>query len=206
MEDQFLTATAPVNKRTDGRSSMGWIIRELRKENGITQEQLAARAHVSRTTIARLECGIFHTLSVVKLEAIAASIGVDMKTLLVKAEAVGESMSYRGHCNKIEFTLEYPAEGFRIHSLIPKRKEFFFGRIELDHQKTISSVKLPHPDQIYIHVLAGKILLLHSKKESLLRVGDCFVFSGRCDYEFYNPDQIKQSSAIFITYPSFIPV
>lgn len=200
----ILTLPESVLQKSDGRGSIGLVIRNLRKERGMSQEELAKKARVDRTTIARVECGIFKTLSVEKLELIAAAISMDLKALLVKADSVGESLSYRGHLSQAEFALDYPEEGFRIISHIPKRKEFFFGRIEIQPQKTIPTAKLPHPEQIYLHTLEGKILLTRESKQFLLKPGDCFAFTGLIDYEFYNPDQFKPLSALFITYPSFL--
>ena len=199
-------ATGQPIQTDDGRGSIGHTIRMLRKEKGISQEELAAKAGVNRTTIARVECGIFHTLSVAKLEAIAIAIGVDLKALLFQAESAVESIPFRGQLGRIEFSLEFPEVGFRIASFIPKRKEFFFGKIEIQAQKTIASEHLPHPEQIYLHTLEGKVLLSKDHKEYLLKTGDCFIFTGRSSYEFYNPDQLKPASALFITYPSFITI
>jgi transcriptional regulator with XRE-family HTH domain len=191
-------------RKSDGRSSIGEAIRLLRKEKGISQEVLAKKASVNRTTIARIECGIFKSLSLDRLEEIASSVGTDLRTLLLKAESMGEAMNYRGHLSQVAFTLDYPEDGFRIASLTPKRKEFFFGKIEIDPQKTILTEKLPHPAQIYLHFLEGKALLVRDVQEFLFKQGDCFAFSGAGEYELYNPDQLKKSSALFITYPSFL--
>ncbi len=203
-ESPSLVPSVPPIHRSDGRSSIGQIIRDLRKEKGISQEELAKKARIDRTTIARVECGIFKSLSMGKLEGIAVAIGVDLKTLLLKADAAEESVSCRGNLNRVEFALDYPVEGFQIISLIPKRKEFFFGKIEIQPQKTIASNKLPHPEQIYVHSLDGKLLLVREAKEFLLKPGDCLAFSGFQDYELYNPDQLKPASSLFITYPSFL--
>ena len=97
-----------------------------------------------------------------------------------------------------------PDEGFRILSLVPKRKEFFFGRIEIQPQKSVASEKLPHPEQIYLHAIEGKMLILQGGKEFLLKAGDCFAFSGRSDYELANTDPLRPISSLFITYPSFL--
>lgn len=196
----------PMVHHRDGKSPIGDVIRMFRREKGISQEVLAKKAHIDRTTIARVECGIFKSLSLGKLEGIAAAMGVDLQALLLKAESMGESMSYRGHLSQIAFVLEYPEEGFRIVSLMPKRKEFFFGKIEIRPQKTVASTKLPHPEQIYLHIVEGKILLTREAKEFLLKPGDCFAFSGLRNYEFYNSDQFKAASSLFITYPSFLPL
>lgn len=191
-------------QKSDGRTAIGQAIRELRKELGISQDGLAKKARIDRTTIARVECGIFKSLSVAKLEGIAAAIGIDLKTLLLRADSLEGPASFRGHLSRIEFALDYPEDGFRILSHIPKRKEFFFGRIEVQSQKTIASSKLPHPEQIYLHCLEGKTLLIRESQQFLLKPGDCFTFSGRGGYEFYNPDQFKLTSSLFITYPSFL--
>jgi len=194
----------PVQK-ADGRGSLGAIIRELRKEKGLSQEELARKACVDRTTIARVECGIFQSLSMSKLEGIAGALGAELKTLLSKAEGKGETFSHRGDLSRIEFSLDYPQEGFRLLSHIPKRREFFFGRIEIQPQKTVPTGRLPHPEQIYLHLLEGKILLTRERHQFLLKPGDCFTFSGGGEYEFYNPDQFKPTSCLFVTYPSFLP-
>src|SRR3989338_8817312 len=136
-----------------------------------------------------------------RLEGIAQAIGIDVKTLLSKVEPSADQVGLRGHLNQIAFALEYPEDGFRITSLIPKRREFFFGRIEIQPQKTIASAKLPHAEQIYLHLFDGKLLLTRFAKELLLKAGDCFLFSGGSDYELYNPDPMKSLSALFVTYP-----
>lgn len=195
--------TPPLHE-TDGRSSIGQVIRLARKEKGISQEELARKAQLDRTTVARVECGIFKTLSSENLEGIAWALGLDLKAFLFKAESMGEALTCRSDLNRVEFSLDYPEEGFRIVSLLPKRREFFFGKIEIKPQKTIISAKLPHPEQVYLHVVEGKIHLTRQGKEYLLKPGDCFAFSGFRGYELYNPDQFKTSASLFITYPSFL--
>jgi len=203
------TGTANLNQETkgfDGKSPIGQVIRALRKERGISQEVLARQAGVDRTTIARVECGIFKTLSVDKLEGIARAVGIDLKTLLLKTESMGEALTYRGDLRRVEFSLEYPEAGFRLLSLVPKRKEFFFGKVVVEPQRTIPSSRLPHPEQIYLHAVEGKILLTREGREFLLKPGECFAFSGLTEYELYNSDQLKPTSSLFITYPSFLSV
>ena len=190
----------------DQRMSVGQVIRTLRKEKGISQEELARRAQVDRTTIVRIECGIFKSVSAERLERIASAIGVDSKRLLLNAEPSAEAVSFRGCLNQAAFSLEYPEDGFKIISLTPKRREFFFGRIEIGPHVTVASRKLPHPEQVYLHCFDGKLLLTCRAKECLLKPGDCFVFSGFSDYEFYNPDALKIVSSLFVTYPSFLLV
>lgn len=201
----FLPVVLPAVPKSNERHSMGQVIRHFRKQMGLSQEDLAHKAHVDRTTIARVECGIFKTLSMEKLEDIAAAIGMDLKTLFMKAETIGESDIYRSHAGHVEFTLEFPEQGFRMISHIPRRREFFFGQIEIEARKVIASDKLPHPEQVYLHVLDGKILLARDGKELLLKPGDCLAFSGTVRYELYNPELLKGSSSLFITYPSFLP-
>lgn len=205
-ETGILIDRGPVVSSTDGRTHLGEMIRHLRKEKGISQKELARKAQIDRTTVARVECGIIKSLSMERLEGIAAAVGTDLKTILHKTGSAVELTDYRGQLNQIAFSLDYPEDGFRITSLTPKQKEFFFGKIEIQAQKTIPSVKLPHPAQIYLHLFDAKILLARLAKEALLKAGDCFIFSGVSDYELYNPDPLKTASALFVTYPSFLPI
>ena len=186
------------------RGSLGRVVKELRIEKRISQEKLAKAARMDRTTLARLECGKFKTLSVAKLGGIAAALGIDLKILLTKAETVGESLTFRGNVSRVEFVLDYPGEGFRIVSLLPRRKEFFFGKIEVQPKSTVASATLPHPGQICLHALEGKLILTRKDTEYLLKPGDYFAFNGLDEYEFSNTDQFKTAVALFITYPCFL--
>ena len=66
-----------------GRKTLGGRIRRNRESAGLTQEQLAGRAHIGRVTLVRLENGDqaprFKTLS-----AIAQALEVDVNALLVE--------------------------------------------------------------------------------------------------------------------------
>lgn len=195
---------SPLSCDSEQKMNIGQVVRALRKERGMSQEDLARKAGVDRTTIVRFECGIFKSVSVERLERIAAAIGIDSDILLRKAVPPTEPSNFRGRFNHVIFSLDYPEDGFRIVSLTPKRREFFFGRIEIEPRATIDPSKLPHSEQIYLHCFEGKFLLTHQAKEFLLKPGDCFIFSGSSDYEFYNPDPLKRASSLFVTYPSFL--
>lgn len=56
-------------------------IAEIREKRGLTQEALAARAHLNRVTLARLERAM-HPPNLDTLERIARALGVDLVDLV----------------------------------------------------------------------------------------------------------------------------
>ena len=51
--------TMPLSLQTDEQASIGEVIRLLRKEKRISQAALAREARVARSTIVRIERGVF---------------------------------------------------------------------------------------------------------------------------------------------------
>ena len=194
----------PLSLQTDERTSIGEVIRLLRKEKRISQESLAREARVARSTIVRIERGVFKSISTETLGDIARAFDLDPKVLLLKTESLGESLTLRGHVSQAAFVLDYPDKGFRILSLIPKKKEFFFGRIEIQPERIIPSDILPHPDQVCLNVLEGEILLKRERKYFRLKPGDYLAFSGSGEYELQNTQLVKTSCAFLVTCPSFV--
>ncbi len=58
---------------------IGQQIRKLRKEQGITQEELAQKAGISRITIGKLERGQIGSISIKTLDIILDTLGYEMK-------------------------------------------------------------------------------------------------------------------------------
>ena len=56
--------------------SIGQQIRKARDEQSLTQTELAAKAGVSRPTVARVELGV--AISIATLEKIADALGLDV--------------------------------------------------------------------------------------------------------------------------------
>lgn len=56
--------------------SIGQQIRNARDKQGLTQTELAAKAGVSRPTVARVELGV--AISIATLERIADALGLDV--------------------------------------------------------------------------------------------------------------------------------
>lgn len=57
------------------------LLKTARKEAGLTQAELAARAHVSRTTLARMETVAKGDMSVLALVRLLAAAGYDLKAV-----------------------------------------------------------------------------------------------------------------------------
>jgi transcriptional regulator with XRE-family HTH domain len=69
----------------DTKQRVGKKIKELRKQAGMTQEQLANQAHIDPQHMSRLERGMYFP-SLETLELIAQNLGVLLKDLFVFPE------------------------------------------------------------------------------------------------------------------------
>lgn len=63
--------------------TLGDEIKRLRKERGISQEELASMANISRATLSKLENGYLSKVSITTLESIVALLGY---TIEIKAK------------------------------------------------------------------------------------------------------------------------
>lgn len=70
----------------DARAIIGWNLRRLRVERGLSQERLALAAAIDRAYVGRVERGS-ENVTITTLEAMAAALGVPVATLLIEPEA-----------------------------------------------------------------------------------------------------------------------
>lgn len=70
-----------------GGERVGYRIRELRENQGMTQLELAEKSGVSRATLWKLETGDFETTTTQTLGKIADALGVDVTELFCRQNA-----------------------------------------------------------------------------------------------------------------------
>jgi transcriptional regulator with XRE-family HTH domain len=68
--------------------TIGWQLRRLRRLRGLTQEELADRANVSRDLVAKLEQGRRHTARITSLASLARALDVELSALVERATPV----------------------------------------------------------------------------------------------------------------------
>jgi transcriptional regulator with XRE-family HTH domain len=71
--------------------TIGYQLRRLRRLRGLTQEELADRANVSRDLVAKLEQGRRHTARITSLASLARSLDVELSALVERATPVLEA-------------------------------------------------------------------------------------------------------------------
>lgn len=70
----------------DVRAIIGWNLRRLRVEQGLSQERLALAAAIDRAYVGRVERGS-ENVTITTLEAMARALSVPVATLLVEPDA-----------------------------------------------------------------------------------------------------------------------
>ena len=70
----------------DARRIIGWNLRRLRVEKGLSQERLALEAQVDRSYVGRVERGS-ENVTITFLEIIARVLEVPIATLLIEPDA-----------------------------------------------------------------------------------------------------------------------
>lgn len=69
----------------EARAIIGWHLRRLRVEQGLSQERLALGAAIDRAYVGRIERGS-ENVTISTLEALAKALGVSVATLLTEPE------------------------------------------------------------------------------------------------------------------------
>ena len=69
----------------DARGIVGWDLRRLRVERGLSQERLAFAAEIDRAYVGRVERGK-ENVTITTLEALARALGVAVAALFVEPE------------------------------------------------------------------------------------------------------------------------
>lgn len=70
------------------RQTIGWNVRHLRVQKGLSQERLALEAGIDRSYVGRVERGS-ENVTVATLEAMAAVLDVEVAALFAKVDATG---------------------------------------------------------------------------------------------------------------------
>jgi transcriptional regulator with XRE-family HTH domain len=75
--------------------TIGYQLRRLRRLRGLTQEELADRANVSRDLVGKLEQGRRQTARIASLVSLACALDVELSALVTRATPVSETIARR---------------------------------------------------------------------------------------------------------------
>jgi len=84
-----------VSESREVGETIGYQLRRLRRLRGLTQEELADRANVSRDLVAKLEQGRRQTARITSLASLARALDVELSALVRSATRVPENASRR---------------------------------------------------------------------------------------------------------------
>ena len=167
-------------------SELGSRIREERTRRGLSLEELAEKARVSRSMLSAVERGD-KAPSVLILDQIATGLGASIARLLA-AEEEGRVVLLRA----AEQDVARDPAGWerRILSPVLPRVEFEFMRTTLSPGVNAGAF-LPHNagSREYVAVERGTLRLTLDGKVFLLEKGDSIYYAGDCVHEFANPDR-----------------
>jgi len=80
-----------VSESREVGETIGYQLRRLRRVRGLTQEELADRANVSRDLVAKLEQGRRHTARITSLASLARALDVELSALVERATPMLET-------------------------------------------------------------------------------------------------------------------
>jgi transcriptional regulator with XRE-family HTH domain len=94
-----------VDESREVGETIGYQLRRLRRLRGLTQEELADRADVSRDLVAKLEQGRRRTARIASLASLARALDVELSALLMRAASAREPVARRRDRRSIEGTM-----------------------------------------------------------------------------------------------------
>jgi transcriptional regulator with XRE-family HTH domain len=159
---------------------IGQRLRAVRLERGLSQEDAAARAKLSRSFISMVEAGSSE-IALSRLIRLADAYGVLITELLVDmqephVELTKAAEQYRFPTGDPRVDLSYlSTPSWRIQPFSIRLAPG--GRLE----------SLSHAGEEFIHCVSGEAVMIVSGKERRLRPGDTLVIPGSADHTYLNP-------------------
>jgi XRE family transcriptional regulator, regulator of sulfur utilization len=166
-------------------ADLGNRIREERRRRNLSLEQLAERAHVSRSMLSAVERGD-KAPSVLILDQIATGLGSSIARLLASEQA-GRVVLLRTQNQKV--AVDPSGWERRILSPVLPNVEFEFMRTTL-RPGVNAGAFLPHNpgSREYVAVERGTLRLTLDGKVYVLKKGESIYYAGDCLHQFENPD------------------
>lgn len=159
---------------------VGTNIRSLRDEQGLSQQDLADQAGVSRRTIAALETGLVN-ISLAKLDAIAVVLGVDFRTIVsapeLKEQALVNVLAWQGDKEESKATLL---------ASVPSRSQVELWTWSLAVGESYIAEADAEGWQELIYVLEGELTIQFTDSTKIIAAGSSFSFASSVTYTYIN--------------------
>lgn len=189
-----LTTAPKVLEKEERKVDIGQKIRRLRLENGLTQEELADRAELSKGFISQLERNMTSP-SIASLIDLLESLGTNLKDF------------FSEHDEKVAFTEDDFFEkvdedlGFKLEWIIPNAQKNEMEPILLTIEPGGSfELHEPHSGEEFGYVLSGRLQLKYGSQNITLKKGDSFYYEANKEHSIANKGK-SQAKLIMVSSP-----
>lgn len=160
----------------DSRSRMGERLRKLRRDKGLTLQQVAERTGISIGTLSKVERGLT-SLGYDRFERLAQGMGVDMAALFAEGSAIAPgAVATAGRGDVAPHSTENYDLGFLFSEVWGKTMTPVIAVHRADRPMNLGAW-MRHPGQEFVHVLDGVLELLFENRPPLrLKTGESAYF------------------------------
>jgi len=174
---------------------IGSKIRELRLENGLTQEELANRLELTKGYISQLEHNLASP-SMNTLFSILEVLGTDVSDFF--SNQIDEQMVFK----KMDFYEKENVElKHNVSWIVPNALKYEMEPIIIEIQPGGKSFEDdPHAGEEFGYVLEGEITLVISKKRFVVKTGETFYYLANKEHHLINHSN-KKAKVLWISTP-----
>jgi len=162
-------------------NSISKNLKQIRKEKGLTLEDLSAISGVSKSMLGEIERGSTNP-TILVLWKIADGLKIPL-TMLIKEEELDYSLVRKYELKAVEKKAEYC-----IYSVFPyydlHKSEIL--KLEIAPQSKLSNSGHMNGVDEYIFVVKGNVKIILDNEEFVLHEGDSIRFKGELPHEFIN--------------------
>ncbi|MCI8335567.1 MAG: cupin domain-containing protein [Peptococcaceae bacterium] len=178
---------------------IGNKIRQLRMKNGLTQEELAARAELTKGFISQVERDIT-SLSISTLVDVLECLGTNLKDFFSDYE--DEKIVFS---KEDVFVQEDKELGNTIHWIVPNAQKNEMEPIILTLEpKGSVDVDDPHAGEEFGYVLAGAVMVYLGQRKYKCKKGESFYYKANSPHKIENISGEREAKILWVsTPPSF---
>lgn len=163
---------------------IGEKLRRLRMENGLTQEELANRAYLTKGFISQLERDLTSP-SIATLKSILDVLGVELAEFF-------QDMPHPGAVarKKARVLSSESSDECEIYFLLPRAMGRLMDPVYVKlHRGARTPTDTPHEGEEFGFVIKGSVTLWLDGKQHKLNAGDCFYFKSSTPHWVENTDR-----------------